>query len=258
MTLIAKRDEVPLPGVLAAYGYGGRVMWRVFWPMIGIYIVMFLMGLPLYVVNIFIEEIFAITNNMPNVALILAGVMTFAYMFGVQYPVGMGLYWVYLQAARGERVGVGHMFAVFQRNYKQTILLFFMLFILTACLLVIFLLLGFYINEILFYPFLIPVVYYGSRLIFAFYLIVDHPAMTAVEAIQASWAMTERHFWRVMAMWGISIPLILIGYVIFIVGTVFANIWVNVSLASLYHSIEVHEGIPGVHGKRKNDDLEYA
>jgi hypothetical protein len=61
--------------------------------------------------------------------------------------------------------------------------------------------------------------------------------MKATEAIKESWDMTNGYAWTVFGMGLLGIPIILAGYICFIIGVIVSMMWIYITFASLYYAI---------------------
>ena len=135
-----------------------------------------------------------------------------------------GVDYVYLRAARNNRLDIADMFEVF-RNYLNAVMAAIIIGIITT--------IGFIFL-------IIPGIYLACKLAFTPYLIVDQ-RMSVFDALQESWDMTRGHVWRIIGIALMAIPITLMGLICFIVGIIPAVMWVQVAYASLYHAIDARE-----------------
>ena len=62
-----------------------------------------------------------------------------------------------------------------------------------------------------------------------------------VAAIEKSWFMTRGHGWRIFGMYLLSILLFIGGFVLILVGSIFALMWSSTAFASLYHAVDLED-----------------
>ena len=135
-------------------------------------------------------------------------------------PIGFGMAFAYLRAARDEPVKVKDMFEGF-RNYWNVVL---------ASLLVgVIVVIGFVFL-------IVPGIIFACKLAFTPYLVVDRK-MALIEAIQESWRMTGGHAWNIFLIGLLAIPICIAGLICFGVGIILAIMWVTLAFASLYHAV---------------------
>ena len=83
---------------------------------------------------------------------------------------------------------------------------------------------------------IIPGIFFGCKLAFTPYLVVDRK-MQAVDAIQESWRMTTGHAWKVFLIGLLAIPIFIAGLACFFVGVIVSIMWIKLASASLYHAV---------------------
>lgn len=159
-------------------------------------------------------------------------------MLGIAYgtfitgPIHMSTSWVFLKAARREKIEIKDMFSVFERNYWNAVLAGLLKFIIIGIGLVML---------------LVPGIIFACRLAFVSYLVIDEK-MEALEALKASWAMTRGHGWTVFGMGLLVIPIIIAGLICLFFGVFIAGMWISAAFAVLYYSVYNKEGIPPTNG----------
>jgi len=72
------------------------------------------------------------------------------------------------------------------------------------------------------------------------YLVIDKK-LEAVEAVKASWKMTDGHAITIFLIGLLAIPIALLGLIALIVGIIPAAIWINAASASMYHSVDLKD-----------------
>jgi uncharacterized membrane protein len=159
-------------------------------------------------------------------------------MFGLAYsvfivgPIGMSTGWVFLKAARREKIEIKDMFSVFERNYWNAVL--------AGLIKGIIIVFGFFLL-------IVPGIIFACRLAFVKYLIIDEN-MEAMEALKASWAMTKGHGWTIFGMGLLAFPIFIAGFIMLFVGVFIAGLWVSSAFAVLYYSVYLQKGIPPTNG----------
>jgi len=81
-----------------------------------------------------------------------------------------------------------------------------------------------------------PGIYVACRLAFVSYLVMDE-GLDPVEAVEASWRITEGHVLKILGLGMLAIPIVIGGLLLLIVGIFPAVMWLKASFASLYLSI---------------------
>ena len=142
------------------------------------------------------------------------------YSLLILQPFNYGYQYSTMKAAREEQVEAGDLLEGF-RNYGNVILSSILVGLLTI--------IGFIFL-------IVPGIIVACKLVFVPLLVVDK-RMSAMEAIQTSWHMTEGHAFTVFALGFVSIFIVLGGALFFIVGIVPAMIWVQTAYGTLYNTI---------------------
>ncbi len=140
------------------------------------------------------------------------------YQLLVGLPVGLGAAWVYLRAARGETPEIADVFFAFRGNYKQAVV---GMALLSAIVGVGMLLL------------VVPGVIAMVRLCLVPYLLAAEN-YEAVDALRESWQRTAAHAWSIFGVFLMSIPILLVGALLFGIGLIPAAIWIHLTFALLY------------------------
>ncbi len=158
--------------------------------------------------------------------------MGIAYGVFIAGPIGMSANWVFLKAARREKIEIKDMFSVFQRNYWNAVIAG--------------LLKGIIIGLGIVMLF-VPGIIFACRLAFVSYLIIDEK-MEALEALKASWAMTRGHGWTIFGMGLLAILIVIAGILVLFFGVFISALWISAAYAVLYHSVYLKKGIPPTNG----------
>jgi len=213
----ATAEESP-PYSGSCYGHGWRQMWKYFFELLLVLIVLFLVSIPSWGFSI-AEKIEA------HPGLFFIFLFSLAYVVLVERPMEYGASFVFLKAARGDRLEVKDMFDVF-KNYGNAILAH---------------LLSGLIIGIGFVLLIVPGIVFACKLAFVPYLIVDRK-MDAIEAVKTSWRMTTGHAFTIFLIGFIAIFVAIVGLICFGVGIIVSIIWIKLAFASLYHSVSQSKG----------------
>jgi hypothetical protein len=158
--------------------------------------------------------------------------LAIGYGIFISGPIGYSVNWVFLKAARREKIEIKDMFAVFERNYWNAVIAG----LVTTVIIVI----GIFML-------IVPGIIFACRLAFVPYLVIDQE-MEALEALKASWAMTRGHGWTVFFMGLLAFLLIIAGLIVLIFGVLISAMWISAAFAILYHSVYLKQGIPVTNG----------
>ena len=213
------------PDVFECYGHGWRQLWKNFLELFVVYLIfnftsqfMGIFFIPMYFMPFFENEpdfvIFAL------IFLSIAGILSTAFMFLVIKPMQFGAVFVNLKATRGQKPEIKEMFLPF-KDFWNVVLAGFLTTLLVT--------IGTFFL-------IIPGIILACKLIFVPYLVTDKK-MKATDAIKESWDMTDGHAWTVFGMGLLGIPIILAGYVCFIIGVIVSMMWIYITFASLYYAI---------------------
>jgi uncharacterized membrane protein len=202
------------PGVWKAYGNGWRQLWKNF-------LELFLIGIIYVVISLLFGTLQWIIGPYSF------GFIGFIYDIFIGGPLGYGMSYAYLKAARQDEVEVNDLFAAF-KNYWSAVLANILVSIIIA--------IGFILL-------IIPGIYFACKLVFTPYLVVDRK-MEVIEAIKTSWEMTNGHAWKVFLIGLLAIPIFLAGLICFGVGVIISVMWVSTTFASLYHAVSTSRPVP--------------
>lgn len=150
------------------------------------------------------------------------GMFIFFYSIMIIGPVKYGSKYVHLQAAKGDKCDVSGFSEAF-KNYLNVIF---------ASLLV---------NMIVMFGvlfFIIPGIIFACKLAFVPFLVVDRK-LDAIEAITTSWNMTHGYGFEIFLIYFLSIPITIAGLLCLIIGIIPAGMWVDVTIASMYHAVSL-------------------
>ncbi|MSQ15002.1 MAG: hypothetical protein EXR50_03960 [Dehalococcoidia bacterium] len=213
-------NYLPRPSITACYGYAWKSLWNNFFPLLGISIV------------------FSLLEGMPGKMLAsdaayvygegVGKVLSLLYYLLVSAPLGYGLAYVYLGAARDEEATLGALFAPFKRSYISSVISYMLVTLLVA------------IGTALL---IVPGIIIAVRLAFVPLIVVDEKLGPAV-AIQERWRRTSGSFWRMFGSWMLAIPILLVGVIIFFVGFFPALMWVYMTWVTWFIAITAHKVSP--------------
>jgi uncharacterized membrane protein len=211
---ISLGETVIKPGVRASYGNGWRKLWKNFLELFLILIISFVIGIP--------TGMGGWAHGGASAFLTVIGI---AYALLVSNPVTYGVYYAYLEAARGDKVEIKDMFAAFQ-NYWNAVLANLLVAVIV------------FIGLILI---IVPGIVFACKLAFTPYLVVDRK-MEVIEAVKTSWRMTGGgRSWKVFLIGLLGIPIFIAGLICLGVGVIISIMWINMALASLYHAVASRE-----------------
>ena len=223
----AVKTNVPLiPGVFSAYGTGWKQFIKYFLELILIIIISFLVTIP--ALGLYVSEFEPLLSNFISLDFIFfeihgtAAYMIFAvaYVILVEWPIGYGVSYTTLRAARDETVKVGNIFAVY-KNFSNAVLANLLTTLIIGA--------GFIFL-------IVPGIYLVCKLSFVDYLIVDRK-MEVVDAIKESWRLTNGYSFKIF-LFGLAAFFVgLFGLLLFGIGLLFAIIWIRVSFAAFYHHV---------------------
>lgn len=232
------------PGVGSAYGNGWKQLWKNFWELLLTGIIALVLTVPVFII---IGLVFSIGHMFSFSSVtgyssdtFMWGYTITLYVIDILYivPIGFGIYFVYMTAARGEKVEFANIFAAF-RNYGNVIIVALLYIIvfggISAVLNIISMhvvVLGIFLNIIWW---IILIILY-CKLAFVPYLLLDRK-MKAVESIQTSWDMTRGHAVKVFLIGLLAIPIFIAGFICLIVGSIISAMWVYLAFGSLYHAV---------------------
>ncbi len=209
---VMQKSAAIVPGVGSSYGNGWRRLWPYFLELFLIGIVALVIGIPSGIGGWAREAMTGIT---------LLAVLGYAYNILIVGPVGYGVLFAYLRAARGDKLEIKDMFAAF-RNYWNAVLASLLVSIIIG--------IGFIL-------FIIPGIIFACKLAFTPYLVVDRK-MGVIEAVKEGWRMTNGHAWKVFLIGLLAIPINIAGLICLGVGVIVTGMWTSLAFASLYHAVD--------------------
>ncbi len=208
-----------VPGVGSSYKNAWRQLWKNILELFLILIIYFAISLPTALGQVATASI--------------SGIFVLAYYILIEGPIGYGVAFAYLKAARGDKPQVKDMFEVF-RSYWNAVLASLLVAAIT------------FVGLVLL---IIPGIIFACKLTFTPYLVVDRK-MAVIAAVKESWRMTDGHAWKVFLIGLLAIPIAIAGLICFGVGILVAVMLVNLTLASLYHAVSrlgeasAQQGVP--------------
>lgn len=208
---------VLLPTVGSCYKHGWRQLWKNALELFLILIISFAISLPS-----------AVNRDYDGAGAVMLGIFSFAYGVLIVGPIGYGVAFAYLKAARGDQLKVKDMFEVF-RNYWNAVLASLLVDVIIVIGLVLL---------------IIPGIIFACKLAFTPYLVVDRK-MEVIEAVKESWRMTGGYAWKVFLIGLLGFFISIAGLICFGVGIIVAIMWITLALASLYHAVALLGGASG-------------
>ncbi len=200
-------------GVGSSYGNGWRQLWKNF-------LMLFLIGIISVAIGSISAAFSPIGQRIGGAGAAAAPVLSLAYGIFLAGPVGYGVSFAFLKAARNDRLDVTDMFQAFQ-NYWNAVLAGLLVGVIVGI-------------GIVFL--IVPGIILACKLAFTPYLVVDRN-MKVIEAIEESWRLTRGHAWRVFGVGLLAIPLAIAGLMCCGVGVILAGMWSKLAFASLYHAV---------------------
>jgi len=210
---VPQNSAVLVPGVGSSYSNGWGKLWKYFPELFLIGIITVVIGIPAGIGG------WAVGNAGATGTLSFLG---FIYSILISGPVGYGVSFAYLKAARGDKLEIKDMFEAF-RNYWNVVLASLLVGVIVA--------IGFVLL-------IIPGIILACKLAFTPYLVVERK-MEVFEAVQESWRMTNGHAWKVFLIGLLGIPIGIAGLICFGVGIIIAIMWITLAIASLYHAVSL-------------------
>lgn len=211
------KDTSLRPGVGSYYRHGWGKLWKYFLELFLVVVIGWVVSIPISIGG---------WSEAGASAVGISGFLGLAYSILIVGPVDYGISFVFLKAARDERVEIKDMLAALS-NYRSAVLAN----LLVAAIVIIGLML-----------LIVPGIIFGCKLAFTPYLVVDRK-MGVREAIRESWRMTNGHAGSVFLIGLLGIPVIFAGLIVFGVGVIISFMWITLALASLYHSVSTSQAV---------------
>ncbi len=214
---IVKEERKPEATVSGSYRYGWQQMWKYF---LYLFLVLIIVGIAESPASIARDS-----DGDMSAGLILLQILATLYWLLFFSVIKYGGDLMYLRAIRNEKVDISEMFDGFKKNYVNIILANLLTVAIVG--------LGFVFL-------IIPGIILACRLVFVSYLVMDKN-LEPVAAVEKSWEMTRGHGWKIFGMALLAILVAIAGLLCFIVGIVFAIIWISAAFAAMYHAIDLEE-----------------
>lgn len=223
-----QQDAVVLePGVSSSYGNAWKQLWKYPLEVFLIFIIFIVITMPGSFSN------FSVSTDKwfdPYALIFLAFFGTVLGIFGTIYsvlvsnPVSYGFSYAYLRAARGELPEVKDIFEGFKTYWN--VVLASMVVNIIVCI-------GFVLL-------IIPGIIFACKLAFVPFPVIDRK-MEAVAAVRESWRMTDGYAPDVFYIGLLGIPILIGGAICLGVGIIVSCMWINLTLASLYHAVSLKQ-----------------
>jgi hypothetical protein len=153
---------------------------------------------------------------------VVLGLFSLAYGLFIVGPLAYGMAYIFLRVIRGEKFDIADLFECFRSNYLNVVLANLLVGAIVIA--------GFFV-------FIIPGIIFACKLAFVPYLVMDKK-LEVIEAVKTSWNMTRGHAVTIFLMGLLSIPIVLLGLLMLLVGIVPAAIWIEGAFASIYHTVD--------------------
>lgn len=205
-------SNVWVPGVGSSYSNGWQQLKKYFLELLLITVIGIVIGIPI--------GLFRVDAETAGAGAAVLGILGFAYSLLIAQPVDFGVSFANLRAARGDKLEIKDMFEAF-KNYVNVVLAN----LLAGAIIIIGLVF-----------LIVPGIIFACKLAFVPYLVIDRK-MEAIEAVKESWRMTGGHAWKVFFIGVLAALIAIAGLICFVVGIIFAIMWIRLAFASLYHAV---------------------
>jgi hypothetical protein len=222
VTILNNQQYDFLPDAERSYSIAWKVIWVYFVELLVISIVYAVLSGP---VSFFQWKVDSFEWFLVPLAM-----FAIAYGIFVAGPIGYGAKWVYLKAIRGERIEIRDMFVVFQKNYWNAVI----------ANIVVGVIIGLGIVMLI-----VPGIIFACRLAFVPYLVVDRE-MDVMDALRVSWDMTRGYGWQIFFMGFLAFWIVIGGLICLVVGVFISLMWISAAFATIYHAVELRNGIPEI------------
>ncbi len=201
------------PTIGDSYNHGWKSLWKNFLELFLAGLILVVFAIPVNILSIWVDDHTGFTAFYI--------LFVFGYSIFILGPLQYGMYYLYLKAARGEKVQISDIFII-KENYMNVVL---------AAILVNFIVvIGIFIL-------IIPGIVFACKLAFVPFLVIDKK-MDAIEAVKKSWQMTEGYAMNIFLMGILAIFISIGGLIAFVVGVIIAAMWIYASFASIYYSVD--------------------
>ena len=195
------------PSVGGVYSHAWSILKADFWTLLLIGFVAWLLG-----------GVVASALSRPEGGQSLA---SFLYQLLIGTPIAFGAAYAWLRAVRGIKPEVTDLFVPFQRHYVSAVV--------AGLLVELVLIVGFILL-------VVPGIILAVRLSFVPFLVVDE-GLGPTEALFESWRRTSGYGWTIFGAGLLAILIVIVGFILFIVGSIPATMLAYLALASLYAAI---------------------
>ena len=223
--MVATVEPLPVIGVGSSYGHGWRQLWKHF-------LMLFLIGIIAVLIGSPGSALSQIAQRIGGAGAVAAGILSLAYGILLASPIGYGVSFVYLKAARNDPLDIRDMFEAFY-NYWNAVLASLLVGVIVG--------IGFVLL-------IVPGIIFACKLAFTPYLVVDRK-MKVIDAVEESWRMTRGHAWKVFLVGLLAMPIGIAGLMFCGVGIIIAIMWNKLAFASLYHAISSSVNAPVQEGE---------
>ena len=212
-----KKEKIPRATVTGSYGYGWQQMWKHFLYLFLVIVIVAFASTP--------ASILQEADSVGTAGMVLLQILAAAYMLLIIPVISFGSDLLFLRGIRNEKIEIQEMFDGFKKNYLNIILAN---------------LLTFAIIGIGFVFLIVPGIILACRLSFVSLLVMDKN-MEPVAAVEKSWEMTKGYGWTIFGIAMMAIPVFIGGVLFFLVGAIFAIIWISAAFAALYHAVDLED-----------------
>ena len=200
------------PSAGSCYSHGWDRMWNYFLELLLVIVVLFVASVPLTWMSI--------TDEIGTYQGFLLEFFALVYWIMLFGPLEFGLDYVFLRAARSEKLEPKDMLEPF-RNYFNALLANLLVMILIG--------IGFLFL-------IVPGIIIACKLAFVPYLVVDRK-LDAIEAVKESWRLTGGHALEIFLIGLLAIPISIAGLILLGVGLIASTMWIGLALAAMYHAV---------------------
>jgi len=218
--MIEEREEkikIRVPGAGEAYGISWSILRKNFLELLLVMVLLGVLSMPgAYYGNQSQQLRFDFVSYL----------FSLAYMFLIYLPVNYGVAYAYLKAVKGEKVKATDIFKSFD-NFWNVVLGN----LLTGAIIAFGIVL-----------FILPGLYFLSRLLFVPYYLVDKK-MEAIDAIKTSWENTKGYSPRIFSILLLGIPVGILGLLCLGVGVIVSVMLIMTTIAYFYNIVDHNQTI---------------
>jgi len=232
-------NKKPKPSFGGSFGHGWNTMFNYFLILLLVVIVMGLVMVPMKLGNLNFGNGFNLGDfdcdfpfqhffDTPEFAVFgamafILGIFAFAYMLLVVPVFQFGSKLIFVHAARNIRPEFETLIRGFKENYLHIILAN----LLRSALIMLGMIFVF-----------IPGIIIACRLTFVPYLVMDKK-LDPIVAVEESWKLTKGYGWTIFFMGFVSFFIFIFGFIMLLVGSIPAIMWIKSSFASLYEAVSI-------------------